>query len=202
MAKGKSANNQRSNSLNPNNAAYRAAQGNKSNQMNPKHAAYGASRSARPSGGGGGGWGLAEERETPAPPTLDELIANGRREFEDGITWNPVPGVEARLRERDAAALREFVRAYCAAVPSLGAGWAEAAAAQEQGEIVDIVWSMIRKEFADGLSGPLGRYDFDRYLRDTWAPKHLPEGLPKRPVTPEEEQATRDYYDDDDDFHF
>lgn len=46
MGKSNSANNQRSNAKNPNNAAYKASADNKSNQMNSNNSAYKSSRSS------------------------------------------------------------------------------------------------------------------------------------------------------------
>lgn len=45
--KGPSPNDQRSNALNPNNAAYQAAQSNHSDQMNSNNSAYSKSRSQK-----------------------------------------------------------------------------------------------------------------------------------------------------------
>ena len=40
MGKGNQSNNQRSNSMNPNNAAYRGSANNRSNQFNPNNSGY------------------------------------------------------------------------------------------------------------------------------------------------------------------
>ncbi len=52
---GKQAANNRSNSMNPNNASYRASANNRSNQMNPNSPAYGSSRGGSSGGGASGG---------------------------------------------------------------------------------------------------------------------------------------------------
>jgi hypothetical protein len=50
MAKTPSPNDQRSNTLNPNNPAHQSANNNRSNQLNPNNPAY---KSSRGKGGGG-----------------------------------------------------------------------------------------------------------------------------------------------------
>jgi hypothetical protein len=59
--------NNRSNSMNPNNAAHRTSANNRSNQMNPNNPAYGSSRSGSSSGRTSGGGGSAPAGWTARP---------------------------------------------------------------------------------------------------------------------------------------
>jgi hypothetical protein len=87
----RSANNARSNSMNPNNSAFHASVVNRGNQMNPSHTAYASSRSiSSPTGGGSGGsfgpspFGLIDDGHegvggspaASAPPTKPRSLSN------------------------------------------------------------------------------------------------------------------------------
>ena len=58
---GQSANNARSNSMNPNNAAHHAGVNNRSNQMNPSHPAHPGGGTPPPANGGDASTGGAKK---------------------------------------------------------------------------------------------------------------------------------------------
>jgi hypothetical protein len=147
----------------------------------------------RVSGGrfsGGGIWYIDDEGDLqPASLPLDE-VALGRRGVDAGDIRDEISGVELRLRGRSIHSLRAIVHKLSAGSsvdPMAEIDFAK----PEAGELIEHIWRMIRRGAAN--SGvPVGSY-----LRDTFVPAFLPEGLPPAPREAPEagDEGEAEHYD-------
>lgn len=191
MGRSRSANNQRSNTLNPNNPSYRAAYNNRSNQLNQNNPAYISSRSKGASVTNIEFNGI-EDDPFPGGITLKEAIEDeirvNREAVDDGYIGCAINGVEARLRERASDSLKKLIVQLKTENTSLKDFQIKSLDSLSPKELRDIIWDMIKEDFfTKGGS-------VDYYLEDFWVSKYLPEGLPPKRLT----EPGPPLYDDDD----